>query len=676
MKTRKESTKLLTDWVISRIDHSIQDPNVGFVETLYHTCSTALSHLWKCQFRFIPYGPRKNTLKKDVANLRLWRENFPSGCLDTILEQSGPLKTNVVENMERIGTILMPYFATCDGMTTSAESESNSTQDLIQELGAQLEKAAIMLSAEDRSSSSSDDDASDDSFSTSESEQNRYGRLHCYVNCLMDVAPVIERHLSYLQHRVEPPSTHIENVFSLSQSAQPFAMRIRDRFTNAPTFLVESIRIRTHEEAPSEEDHPANLDTQTLFKPYSLFHDSGLGIFVPTRSQYAASHTSFLSITGEEAHGRPRVPPLPREGGLHFQCDYCRKTISIRNRIEWKMHVFKDLQSYLCTHAECKDALKTFRSRKLWADHELNEHFTQAQWRCFTCNITTVSQQLLVDHWIRSHNITLAGHRLRAAISESKEPVLKPDFKDHECALYSQAGWQTMKSYATHVGQHLEEISLACLPRGESDSSDNDSNTDTSGSSKKTGLHHPYNVDSHEADTNPGGGDNQARQSPGAPSTVIDSTIHTSTQHLSGEKSIEARLGLQYYRKGLIPLTTVRSQTTIARRGPMSAGASTIPVHERSQYSSYWSIAEQRDFPMLLSHFGRDFEGISNYMRTKTPVMIQNYFQRRVDSGNKDFEGIVAEAEAKKARGEPTGPLPVPNAALQPQPNMKQNSQG
>lgn len=42
-------------------------------------------------------------------------------------------------------------------------------------------------------------------------------------------------------------------------------------------------------------------------------------------------------------------------------------------------------------------------------------------------------------------------------------------------------------------------------------------------------------------------------------------------------------------------------------------------------------------------------------------LQVKNYFQRRIDSGQKDFEDIVADAERKKARGEPTGPLPVPS---------------
>lgn len=38
--------------------------------------------------------------------------------------------------------------------------------------------------------------------------------------------------------------------------------------------------------------------------------------------------------------------------------------------------------------------------------------------------------------------------------------------------------------------------------------------------------------------------------------------------------------------------------------------------------TSYWSVCEQQNFPVLLAHFGRNFEGISNFMKTKTTVMV------------------------------------------------------
>ncbi|KAJ5151022.1 uncharacterized protein N7482_010274 [Penicillium canariense] len=453
---------------MARLIHSTQDPNVGFVETLYQTCSTALVHLWRSRLRLTLLGPQRNTFKKDVANIRLWEENFPPGQLDVLLGQSGHLRTNVVENLKGVGNILMPYFAGCEGNTTNAQNERSPVRHLARELKTQLEKATLMLSDEDGSNSSSDDEASDDSSSTTEREQNRFGRLHCYISCLMDLAPVIEKHILFVQRQVEPESTLFENDFHISHNAQPFAMRIRDRFPSAPALLVKrlaeanwerSVRIGAQaeeEEEPSEEDHIANRDARTLLNPYSQIHDSGL-------------------------------------------------VSSMRNRVDWKMHDFGNLQSYLCTHEECKDAPKTFPTRKLWEDHEFNKHFTQVQWRCFRCNTTTSTQESFVHHLITSHgDITLAGHRLTAAISEAEENNLIPNFKYHKCALCPQAGWQTWKEYTTHVGQHLEEISLACAPRNGGGSSDRDSTDDTSDNAIEVSVINPFGTGGPEPGMDPG----------------------------------------------------------------------------------------------------------------------------------------------------------------------------
>ncbi|QSS50739.1 MYB DNA-binding domain-containing protein [Histoplasma capsulatum var. duboisii H88] len=88
------------------------------------------------------------------------------------------------------------------------------------------------------------------------------------------------------------------------------------------------------------------------------------------------------------------------------------------------------------------------------------------------------------------------------------------------------------------------------------------------------------------------------------------------------------------------------------------------PVETRPgflQPTSYWSVPEQREFPDLIRHFGKNFEAISQYMRTKTPTMVKNYFQRRVDSGQTTLEEYAEMAEAKRLSGESPGPLPIPN---------------
>lgn len=105
-----------------------------------------------------------------------------------------------------------------------------------------------------------------------------------------------------------------------------------------------------------------------------------------------------------------------------------------------------------------------------------------------------------------------------------------------------------------------------------------------------------------------------------------------------------------------------------------------------TQTSSYWSVPETTDFLMLLRHFGTDWQGIAKFMTTKTHIMVQyksnfewltmpsdsnksrrvanvlsqvkNFYQRQVEAGKRDWLEAATEADEKKKRGEPTGPLP------------------
>lgn len=231
MKTKAERTVILDEWVVSRIEHSTEDPNFGFVETFYQTCSAALVSLWKSQFRMAKSGPHKSTLKKDVASIRLWEENFPPGHLDSILAESSDLKINVLENLTGIGKILIPYLTDYDEAMFGTQIERDPDRNFATELETQLEKAALMIDVDERSDTSSDDET-DDSLSITECHQNRLGRLHSYISCLIDLVPVVERYICSLQCKAEVQSVPNKTVFRLSQRAQPYAMRIRDRWVS------------------------------------------------------------------------------------------------------------------------------------------------------------------------------------------------------------------------------------------------------------------------------------------------------------------------------------------------------------------------------------------------------------------------------------------------------------
>ncbi|KAJ6031414.1 hypothetical protein N7540_002146 [Penicillium herquei] len=147
------------------------------------------------------------------------------------------------------------------------------------------------------------------------------------------------------------------------------------------------------------------------------------------------------------------------------------------------MHIFSDLQSYICTHPDCEDSFKTFPTRDIWANHEFQKHLILAKLRCFTCNATfeSLPKSDFVNHLKTDHQIQFNCHSLSAVMTEARELTLSPDYESHPCALCLKSGWRTTKEYATHVGQHLEEISLASLP-GYEDKSDEDESTSTTSS--------------------------------------------------------------------------------------------------------------------------------------------------------------------------------------------------
>ncbi len=244
MKVAKDTSEFLDDWLVSRVDDSNHDdPNCGFVESLYQTCSAALIYLWKSRFRLDSHTLSNRSLQRDVASIRLWEENFPSGRLDHILGESSGLKINVLENLIGIGNILAPYFVSSEGTEKSMQNEGGSSKTMTGELETQLEKARIMLSAEERSDSSSDDETSDDSSSTIKRQENRFGRLHCYISCLVDLAPLIEKYSCNPQRGSAAQPIPAGNVFRLFHEAQPFARLISDRSVHSrESLLVYDIR--------------------------------------------------------------------------------------------------------------------------------------------------------------------------------------------------------------------------------------------------------------------------------------------------------------------------------------------------------------------------------------------------------------------------------------------------
>ena len=75
------------------------------------------------------------------------------------------------------------------------------------------------------------------------------------------------------------------------------------------------------------------------------------------------------------------------------------------------------------------------------------------------------------------------------------------------------------------------------------------------------------------------------------------------------------------------------------------------PPGSVAQATSYWSVPEQQKFPQLIGYYGRDFQAVADFMKTKTVTMIKNYYNRQIQDGKSDLEEVAKAAEQRRMQG-------------------------
>jgi hypothetical protein len=135
------------------------------------------------------------------------------------------------------------------------------------------------------------------------------------------------------------------------------------------------------------------------------------------------------------------------------------------------MHVYADLQPYICTFDDCRSMLLTFPNRMTWSQHELTEHRIFKSWTCHLCPATFSADATIVEHLQRKHDLPPRPASLMRATESGA-------VTDRQCPLCMQKGWSTSRRFIAHLGRHLEEIALSVLPREIDSDSDQQSDAD------------------------------------------------------------------------------------------------------------------------------------------------------------------------------------------------------
>ena len=327
-----------------------------------------------------------------------------------------------------------------------------------------------------------------------------------HVDLLLQLCPSIEQ-VYENKHTTQLSGFRDVPVLQVTKASDSYASAVQAKFPWADQSLVQRLgeanwerheRLRNLEKTAP--DSAEQLLTQDLpppksqFQPVSVFRDSALGGSIAPRSQSApsaASHSSFASSKDGAERGRLRVPNMPKgiSFGESFECPFCKKWLSsIRFRVDWKMHVFADLQSYVCVHNDCPDILTTFPSRKAWFEHETTCHLSRHTICCPQCDTSYEKENDFLDHCERQHNMTLRNPQLRSSALANATVSYPEKPSSIQCALCNRRGFASLRDYSTHLGRELEEVSLYPLPDLDDSDEENEDDSENESSGREITL--------------------------------------------------------------------------------------------------------------------------------------------------------------------------------------------
>ena len=230
---------------------------------------------------------------------------------------------------------------------------------LLKELESVIEQGKLTI-RKDRDEILQDNHANEEEYDSGGeglSDSGSYDTIEDIIfatTCLSELGPSLMQNLDRAESARDSCLDFINMPFAVSTPATIYVSLIREKFKQADHKLVQRLgeaNWQRHkdvrekmEKAQLSPEERATLAMGTgiassVFRPYSDFHDSGIGTSVPAQIQYASSYTSLQSSKVEGEQASPRVPREPSEvgAGKSFQCFLCRCIVTnVRDRVAWK----------------------------------------------------------------------------------------------------------------------------------------------------------------------------------------------------------------------------------------------------------------------------------------------------------------------------------------------------
>ncbi|KAI3553328.1 hypothetical protein CABS03_12695 [Colletotrichum abscissum] len=362
------------------------------------------------------------SLRRSSDRLQLWSDGYgiSSAASDEIFDRSCRLRGATLEILCSIGSTLTESLL---GKTQLSESFTNKVENLRQ----LIQEAEDDLSKSESSTGSSEYDDDDIAQITADLEAD--------TRSLMDLDSLFSEPIFDIEHARQP----LDSSWHKWKPHEPYRQLIGKQFPKANEELVTSLGKANYERflrGKEQRDknfwawcedpkgprlmHPSEI--KGLEPTSSKFTDSGLGSSIP--SSYAETIMSYHGGEGTSV----RLPPLPRSSRGGFLCMACGRATAVENKSAWKRHLYNDLMPWQCLEPSCGH-LGVFGTREDWVSHLALDHFG-------------------------------------------------PEWKESECPLCRKDTGCGKTAILSHLGGHLEEISLAALPSNpDSDTESQPSNT-------------------------------------------------------------------------------------------------------------------------------------------------------------------------------------------------------
>jgi hypothetical protein len=132
-----------------------------------------------------------------------------------------------------------------------------------------------------------------------------------------------------------------------------------------------------------------------------------------------------------------------------------------------RKHVFADLQPYCCTFPGCPKAKETYKTRRAFITHEVEEHRDIRTFYCSFegCNQTFKKKSSVKEHFSSHFASKYDQNRWMKMNRYRSYKWLEAKIEGVTCPLCKEQVEPEVVTLGRHVGRHMEEISFAVVTR-------------------------------------------------------------------------------------------------------------------------------------------------------------------------------------------------------------------